>query len=186
MVPGLRKGRTEDRETAPILPVDDSVVDATLNPDTYLPAIPADMVRLQRFCGCRPEEVCALRLCDLDCSRDVWTYQPESHKTEHHGRERMIFVGPKAQEVLLRYLARVTQSHCFRPCDSEAKRLAEQERNRKTPLSCGNVRRGKCGKVRRLCTLPLDNGLCRTPLGVSRRTHEGKGQKCVGHLTDAR
>jgi integrase len=136
-VTGLRRGRSEAREKAPIMPVVDAIVDATLE---YLPDILADMVRLQRFCGCRPEEVCALRPCDLDCSRDVWTYQPESHKTEHHGRERMIFVGPKAQEVLLRYLARDALSHCFRPCDSEAKRRAEQERNRKTSLSCGNVR----------------------------------------------
>jgi hypothetical protein len=42
--------------------------------------------------------------------------------------------------VLLRYLARDPQACCFRPCDSEAKRLAEQEANRKTPLSCGNSR----------------------------------------------
>jgi integrase len=137
MVAGLRQGRTEANETTPIMPVGADTVDATLE---HLPSIPADMVRLQRFCGCRPEEVCALRPCDLDRSVDVWTYRPGSHKTEHQGRDRMIFVGPKAQEVLLRYLARDTQSHCFRPCDSEAKRLAEQERNRKTPSSCGNVR----------------------------------------------
>jgi integrase len=67
-------------------------------------------------------------------------YRPESHKTEHHSKDRIIPVGPQAQEVLLRYLARDTQAQCFRPCDSEAKRLAEQEANRKTPLSCGNVR----------------------------------------------
>ncbi len=137
MVPGLRKGRTEARETDPILPVDDATVDVTLS---HLPAIPADMVRLQRLVGCRPSEVCAPRPCDLDRSGDVWIYRPKSHKTEHHGRARAIFIGPKAQEVLLRYLARDAQAYCFRPCDSEAKRLAENERNRKTPLSCGNVR----------------------------------------------
>ena len=136
-VEGLRKGSGEARESVPIMPVDDATVDAALE---HLPAIPADMVRFQRFCGCRPEEVCNLRPGDLDRSGDVWTYRPDSHKTEHHNRERMIFIGPKAQEVLLRYLARDAQSHCFRPCDSEAKRRAEQERNRKTPRSCGNVR----------------------------------------------
>ncbi|MEO2048814.1 MAG: site-specific integrase [Pirellulales bacterium] len=137
MVTGLRKGRTEARETAPILPVDDATVDATI---PYLPIIPADMVRFQRLTSCRPAEVCKLRPCDLNRSEDVWKYKPESHKTEHHGRDRTIFVGPKAQGVLLRYLARDAQTHCFRPCDSEAKRLAEQEANRKTPRSCGNVR----------------------------------------------
>ena len=137
MVSGLRKGKTEARETAPVLPVDDAVVDATLE---YLPAIPADMVRFQRLTGCRPAEVCSLRPCDLDRSEEVWIYRPESHKTEHHDRDRIILIGPQAQGVLLRYLARDAQACCFRPCDSEAKRLAEQEANRKTPLSCGNVR----------------------------------------------
>jgi integrase len=136
-VPGLRKGKTEARETDPIMPVDDAIVDATL---AYLPAIPGDMVQFQRFTGCRPAEVCRLRPCALDQSEEVWTYRPESHKTEHHDRDRIIFIGPHAQGVLLRYLARDPQTHCFRPCDSEAKRLAEQEAKRKTPLSCDNVR----------------------------------------------
>ena len=136
-VSGLRRGKTEARETAPVLPVDDATVEATLQ---HLPNVVADMVRLQRATGMRPAEVCILRPCDVDRSGDVWTYQPVTHKTERHGRERIIFFGPKAQGVLLRYLARDAQSYCFRPCDSEAKRLAEQESKRKTPKSCGNVR----------------------------------------------
>jgi len=136
-LPSLRRGRTEARETAAVLPVEDSTVEATL---PLLSSVVADMIRLQRLTGCRPAEVCILKPCDLDRSGDVWTYKPESHKTEHHGRERTIFVGPQAQEVLLRYLARDPQSYCFSPCDSEAKRLAENESRRKTPRSCGNVR----------------------------------------------
>ena len=134
-VPGLLRGRTEARETAPVLPVDDATVEATL---PHLPSVIADMVRFQRITGCRPAEVCIVRPCDLDRSGEVWTYQPESHKTEHHGRERIIFVGPKAQAVLLRYLARDSQAFCFRPCDSEEKRRAAQHEARETPLSCGN------------------------------------------------
>jgi integrase len=134
-VPGLLRGRTAARENDPILPVDDATVDATL---PHLPPIVADMVRLQRLTGCRPAEVCILRPCDLDRSGDVWTYAPESHKTQHHGRQRTVFIGPKAQAVLLRYLARDAQAYCFRPCDSEAKRRAAEHEARKTPLSCGN------------------------------------------------
>ena len=103
MVVGLRKGRSEARETAPVLPVADSIVESTLE---YLPDVVADMVRFQRLTGCRPQDVCNLRPCDLDRTEDVWTYQPESYKTEHHGKTRIVAVGPKAQEVLLRYLAR--------------------------------------------------------------------------------
>ncbi len=136
IIPGLRKGRCKSPEPAPVLPVDDAIVDATL---PHLPEVVADMVRFQRFTGCRPAEVCLLRPCDVDRSNDdVWVYVPESHKTEHHGRARAIFIGPKAQEVLLRYLARDSQAYCFRPCDSEEKRRAELHANRVTPLSCGN------------------------------------------------
>ena len=69
----------------------------------------------------RPAEVCIVRPCDIDRSVDPWLYVPDSHKTEHHGRERMIFLGPQAQVILLRYLARDAEAYCFRPCDSEAK-----------------------------------------------------------------
>ena len=134
-LPGLRRGQSEARETAPILPVEDGVVEATLK---EFPSVVADMVRLQRLTGCRPAEVCMMRPCDIERSGEVWQYQPESHKTEHHGRERVIFLGPNAQDVLLRYLARDTKTYCFRPCDSEEKRRATATSKRKTPASCGN------------------------------------------------
>ncbi|HYW80086.1 MAG TPA: site-specific integrase, partial [Thermoguttaceae bacterium] len=103
-----------------------------------LPEIPADMLRFQRLTGARPGEVCILRPCDIDRSEDVWAYRPESHKTEHHGRERIIHIGPKAQAILRPYLLRDADAYCFSPSESEAKRRAEQHANRKTPMSCGN------------------------------------------------
>lgn len=135
IVPGLRKGKCDLRESAPILPVDDATVDATL---PFMPSVVADMVRLQRLTGMRPAEVCILRPCDLDRTGDVWLYRPEDHKTAHHGKTRTILIGPKAQAVLLRYLARDSETYCFRPCDSMAKHLAAKFEARKTPLSCGN------------------------------------------------
>lgn len=65
MVTGLRKGSTEARETAPILPVDGPTVEATLE---HLPEVVADMVRLQHYSGMSPAAVCMLRPCDLDRS----------------------------------------------------------------------------------------------------------------------
>lgn len=82
-VPGLRQGRSEARESTPVLPVEDSIVEATIG---NLPTTVADMLRLQRFAGCRPNEVCQLRPCDIDRSGDVWEYRPQSHKTQHHGQ----------------------------------------------------------------------------------------------------
>ena len=135
MVAGLRRGKTDLRETKPIQPVADATVDATI---PHLSPIVADMIRLQRLCGARPAEVCILRPCDLDRTGEVWIYKPKEHKTEHHGKERTIFIGPQAQEILLRYLARGGEDYCFRPCDSMAKYLAAKHDARATPLSCGN------------------------------------------------
>ena len=105
MVTGLRKGRTEAREADPVLPVDDKIVNQTLE---HVPEVIGDMIRLQRLTGMRPQEVCMMRPMDIDRSEDVWVYRPESHKTEHHDRDRIIFIGKQAQQVLLNYL-RATQ-----------------------------------------------------------------------------
>lgn len=128
-VEGLKKGRCTAPERPPVLPVDDSVVDATL---TALPQIVADMVALQRLTGMRPAEVCILRPCDVDRSTDVWTYTPGAHKTEHFGRERIVYIGPRAQEVLARYLLRESTAYCFSPAESEQKRHAEMRERRKS------------------------------------------------------
>lgn len=134
-VPGLRRGRTEARERKPIRPVTDAVVEATL---PHLSPVVADMVRLQRLTGARPGEVCLLRPCDVDRSGEVWAYRPSRHKTEHHGQERTILIGPKAQEVLRPYLLRSPGAFCFAPSESERKRRERQHEARRTPIGQGN------------------------------------------------
>lgn len=101
VVSGLPKGKTAARETAPIQPVPDAVVDATV---PYLKTVVAAMVAFQRLTGARPGEVCGMRPKDIDRTGDVWRYVPGSHKTEHHDRGRIIFIGPQAQDVLKPYL----------------------------------------------------------------------------------
>ena len=86
----LRQGRTNAPELAPIKPVDDAVVTATL---PHLPEIVADMVRLQRLTGARPGEVCMLRPQDIDKSQSVWKWKPSTHKTKWRGRDRVIMIG---------------------------------------------------------------------------------------------
>jgi integrase len=134
-VEGLRRGKTKAIESRPVRPVEESEVDATL---PHLPDVVADMVRVQRAAGMRPIEVCIMRPCDIDRTGDVWLYVPKSHKTEHHGRHRVVCLGPQAQAVLLRYLARDSKAYCFQPRDSEAKRRAIRHQERVTPLSCGD------------------------------------------------
>jgi len=140
-VRNLKRGRSKAKETAPVRPVDVATVEATL---AELPEVLADMVRLQLLTGCRPGELCTMRPCDIDRSGEVWLYTPEHHKTEHRGHSRVIAIGPKAQSILLRYLARAADAYCFQPKDSESKRLAEREAARVTPKSCGNRRGTNC------------------------------------------
>lgn len=139
-VDGLRKGRSDAREPSPILPVEATLVEATL---PYLPAVVADMVRFQRLTGCRPGEVCQLRPMDLDRSGEVWKYSPEFHKTEYRGRERVVYVGPKAQAIIAPYLLRAPEAYCFDPSESETKRRAAMRENRKSKVTPSQRRRHK-------------------------------------------
>jgi len=139
-VPGLRKGRTAAREPEPIGPVSDATVEATL---PHLPTVVADMVRLQRLTGMRPGEVCSLRPCDVDRSGEVWEYRPASHKTAHFGRDRVIHLGPRAQEVLAPYLLRAADSFCFSPAESEVNRKVELRERRKSKVQPSQVDRRK-------------------------------------------
>jgi len=134
-VNGLRAGRSEARESERVEPVSDEVVEKTLK---HLPDVVADMVRFQRLTGCRPGEVCMLRPCDVNRSREVWRYVPERHKTEHHGKQRVIMIGPKAQAVLMPYLLREESAYCFSPADSERTRRKDRHERRATPLCYGN------------------------------------------------
>lgn len=135
VVEGLKKGRTVAHETKPVLPVGDDRIQATL---PHLPEIIADMVRLQRLTGMRPAEVCITRPCDIDRGIDVWSYRPAHHKTEHHGRERVVILGPQAQALLRPYLLRDEATYCFVPQESEGKRRALQHAQRITSMKVGN------------------------------------------------
>jgi integrase len=85
----------------PVKPVARAVVEATL---PHLPPLVADMVQLQMETGMRSGELCIMRAIDLDMSGKVWLYRPESHKTAHHGHQRIIAIGPKGQAIVRRHL----------------------------------------------------------------------------------
>ena len=95
-VPGLQRGRTSARESKPVGPVNDAVVDATL---PYLNRHVRGLVEFQRLTGCRLSEACAVRRCDIDTGGAIWLYNPAQHKTAWRGKTRTIAIGPKAQEV---------------------------------------------------------------------------------------
>lgn len=100
---GLRQGRTDARESEPVKPVALAHVTATL---PHLDAHLRTMVEIQRFTGMRPGEVCGMTLAEVDCGSETWLYQPAQHKTAHHGRQRVIPIGPKARVTLVTFLLR--------------------------------------------------------------------------------
>jgi integrase len=139
-VEALRRGRTEARETKKVRPVPAEHVEATL---PYMPPTVRAMVGLQLLTGCRPDEVCRLRPLDLDMTAPAcWVYRPGSdqgpegeHKTAHHGHERLVLIGPRAQEVLRSYLGTKLDGYCFDPQAAEKQRSQDRRAARQTPLT---------------------------------------------------
>lgn len=130
-VAGLQQGRTNARETEPIRPVSDEMVDAIR---THVAPQVWAMVELQRLTGARPGEVVIMRTCDVDRSGDVWCYMPSRHKTMHRGKSRRIPIGPRAQEVLRPWLRSDLGEYLFSPREAMAEFRAGQRRQRRTPL----------------------------------------------------
>jgi integrase len=145
-VEGLRKGRSEARETKPIHPVCEEHVEVVL---PLLTTPVRAMVQLQRYSGMRPGEVVLLRPGDIDKGHGkTWVYRPESHKTEHHGSRRIVFLGPRAQAVLEPFLRRDLSAYCFSPREALADLRAQQREARKTKVQPSQQNRKK-GNPRR-------------------------------------
>jgi integrase len=151
VVAALKRGRTEAPEVAPVEEVPEEVVQATL---PFLPPIVASMVWLQRWTGARPGEVCLLRPCDVDRSKDVWVFTPGHHKLDwrEHAQPRRIPIGVEGQKVLMPYLLRASTDYCFSPAEAESQRSRGRRQERKTPLYRSHVacmkrnRKGKAAK----------------------------------------
>ena len=152
----LRRGRTSAKETGPIGPVDDEVVEKTI---PFLPLVVADMVRFQRLVGCRPSELCSIKPSMIDrTSSDVWEIKLDQHKNAWRGKSRTVYVGPNAQKILMPYLLRGADDYCFSPKESESKRRKKAHDERETPLNCGTVP-GSRRKQRRKGDLPPKVGV---------------------------
>ena len=130
----LRRGRSRAKEGKRVHPVEWPAVEAVL--DRVSPPV-AGLLELMWYTGMRPGEACQLRAADLDRSGAVWFYRPRSHKTMHLGRERVIAIGPRAQDVLRRFLNRVPQPAADQPLFSPRQAILELHaglsRARKTP-----------------------------------------------------
>ena len=102
-------------ESDPVKPVPAAFVDAI---EPHVTRQVWGMIQVQQLTGMRPDEMTAMRGCDLNMTGGVREYVPKSHKTEHHGKDRMIFIGPKAQTVLRAFLKTDLQGFLFSPIDA--------------------------------------------------------------------
>ncbi len=128
-VGGLQAGRSAARETAPVPPVPDSVVDLTL---PHLNRHVAGLVRFQRLTGCRPGDAVRLRRCDVDPSKGVWVFRPHHHKLAHKNIDRAVYLGPQAQALLAEFPTASPDEHVFSPRRERDERNAKRAAGRKT------------------------------------------------------
>lgn len=120
-VGGVRQSSAVVADPAPRRPVSWSTIESTL---PHLPAAVQSMVLIQWFTGCRPQDVCQLRPCEIDRSVSPWVWSPSSHKNAHRGQSLTIFLGAKSQSVLLSLIdaAADPTQFLFRPAGGKRER----------------------------------------------------------------
>jgi integrase len=163
-VKGLSKGRTQAPEGRPVRLVPDAFVDAL---QAHVSRQVWAMVELQRLTGARPGEITIMRTCDLVTSGRIWEYKPSSHKSEHRGKDRVIFLGPRAQEVLRPWLRTDLESFLFQPREAMVELWAQRRTARKTKMTPSQAARTR---VKRPGKTPRDRY---TTTSYSRAIREG-------------
>jgi integrase len=101
-----------------------------------LPHLPSPLracVELQWWSGMRPSEALTLRTCDIERSGTVWTYRPAQHKGLWRGKERIVKLGPKAQDLLRPLLKADPRAYLISPRDVMAELKVAKRAGRKTP-----------------------------------------------------
>jgi hypothetical protein len=147
---GLKKNRTKAPDRAPIRPIADAIVQATL---PHLPRAVRAMVEIQRLTGMRPTEAAIMRTVDLNTTGAIWEYRPAAHKLDHLDVERIVMIGPRAQEILKPWLRTDIEAHLFSPAETLEEFHAERRERRKTPMTPSQ----KSRKRRRKSRAPRDD-----------------------------
>jgi hypothetical protein len=84
-----------------------------------------------------------MRTIDVDRTGRVWIFVPETHKTEHHDRERRVYLGPAAQAILSPWLRTELTAYLFSPQEAMARHWAERRRLRKSKVQPSQRNRSK-------------------------------------------
>jgi integrase len=152
-VEGLKRNRGEARESEPVPPVSDEVIDATL---PHLGRHVRGLVEFQRFTGCRPGEACAIRRTDIDMIDAVWLYRPHQHKGSWRGKERVIAIGPKAQDFLRPFFTKNLEDYLFSPRRAMQELRAERAAKRETPRYPSHMKRNSSKRKRKPHRAPAE------------------------------
>lgn len=117
-VQGLAQGRSKAPDRPPVPPAPQADVEAAV---AQLGPALAAMVRVQQLAGMRPQDVCGLTAGELDRpglvidGREIWVYRPARHKTAWRGHTKAVAIGPRAQEILLPFIAAAGGGPLFFP-----------------------------------------------------------------------
>lgn len=167
----LRRGEHGAKEGRKVRPAPEAHV-AAIEP--YVSDQVWALIRLALLTGARMGELCLMRPCDLETGGKVWLYRPESHKNQHRGHERIIYLGPQAQDELAPFLeGRQTQAYIFDPREAGGIAGAAAYRDRY------DVR-----AVRRAIVRACDQAFP-PPGKLARQRVEAKGRKKTRLETDA-
>ena len=83
------------------------------------------LIQYQSWTGCRPHEACQVRMADIDRSHEIWEHRPRRFKTEHHGgAERVVYLGPHAQTLVLEWERKNPEELLWQPRDARREWLA--------------------------------------------------------------
>ena len=145
-VRALLKGRSAAIESEPVRPVSVDDVEAVRS---FVSRQVWGMIELQQLTGAEP------RRNRLDANggrrsrRSPWQYMPQEHKTEHRGKKRIIWIGPRAQAVLWPFLKADPTAYVFSPAAAEDERIAARREARKSPMTPSQAVRSPRVKRRR-------------------------------------
>jgi integrase len=145
-VRGLAQGRTEAAEADPVKPVAQAFVEAVR---PHVSRQVWAMVELQLLTSARPGEIVSMRVGEINTSGRIWEYVPSSHKAQHHGKTRLIPLGPKAQAVLQEFLRPDLRAYVFSPIEADQERAARRRQERRTPMTPSQTARLPKGNGRR-------------------------------------
>jgi integrase len=134
----LKRGRTAARENPKVGPVPEHLLDGVR---PFLNWQLRAMVELQLLTGARSGELLGIRPLDIEMQTEsgVWLYRPRQHKNTFRELDRVIYLGPRAQQIVRPFLVnRSVDAYLFSPAEAEADRRATIHAARRTPISCGN------------------------------------------------